>query len=60
MVCLVLILSYQFNWLSKVFSIPSVLLLILLGIGIRFGLDYLKINTSGSMMNILQVIGIIG
>jgi len=59
-VCLVLILSYQFNWLSKVMNIPSVLLLILLGIGIRFGLDYLKVDLGGSMMQLLQVIGIVG
>ncbi|HEY9114075.1 MAG TPA: cation:proton antiporter [Bacteroidales bacterium] len=59
-VCLVLILSYQFNWLSKVMNIPSVLLLILLGIGIRFGLDYLGVGTGGSLMQLLQVIGIVG
>lgn len=59
-VCLILILSYQFNWLSKVLNIPSVLLLILLGVGIRFGLDYFGIETGGSMMQLLQVIGIVG
>jgi Kef-type K+ transport system membrane component KefB len=59
-VCLILILSYQFNWISKVMNIPSVLLLILLGIGIRFGLDHLKVDLGGSMMQLLQVIGIVG
>ena len=58
--CIILILSYQFNWLSKVFNIPSVLMLILLGIGIRFGLDYFKINIISNLMDILVVIGIVG
>ncbi len=59
-VCLVLILSYHFNWISKVFSIPSVLLLILLGIGIRFGLDFLNIKISGNLIHVLELIGIVG
>ena len=58
-VCLILILSYQFNWISKISRIPSVLLLILLGIGIRIGLDYLDVRT-GNLMSLLQVIGIVG
>ncbi len=59
-VCIIIILSHQFNWLSKVSNIPSVLLLILLGIGIRLGLDYLKIGVTDYLMNILVVIGIVG
>jgi len=59
-VCFILILSYLFNWISKMYNIPSVLLLILLGIAIRFGLDYVGVNTSGKLMNILQIVGIIG
>jgi NhaP-type Na+/H+ or K+/H+ antiporter len=58
--CIILILSYQFNWISKVFNIPSVLLLILLGIGIRFGLDYLKIVIISNLMDILVFIGVVG
>jgi len=58
--CIILILSYQFNWLSKVFNIPSVLLLILLGVGIRFGLDYLNISIISNLMDILVVIGVVG
>jgi Kef-type K+ transport system membrane component KefB len=54
------ILSYQFNWISKVFNIPSVLLLILLGIGIRFGLDYLKISIVSNLMDVLVLIGVVG
>ena len=59
-VCIIIILSHQFNWISKVSNIPSVLLLILLGIGIRLGLDYLKIGVTDYLMNILVVIGIVG
>jgi Kef-type K+ transport system membrane component KefB len=58
--CIILILSYQFNWISKVFNIPSVLLLILLGIGIRFGLDYLKISIVSNLMDVLVLIGVVG
>jgi len=58
--CIILILSYQFNWISKVFNIPSVLLLILLGIGIRFGLDYFKIRIIDNLMDILVLIGVVG
>lgn len=59
-VCIIIILSHQFNWISRLSNIPSVLLLILLGIGIRFGLDYLKIGVTGYLMDILVMIGTIG
>ncbi len=59
-VCLIIILSHQFNWLSKMSNIPSVLLLILLGIGIRFGFDYLNISVTTYLTDILVIIGIVG
>ncbi|HUV00948.1 MAG TPA: cation:proton antiporter [Bacteroidales bacterium] len=59
-VCIIIILSHQFNCISKVSNIPSVLMLTLLGIGIRFGLDYLKIGITNYLMDILVVIGIVG
>ena len=59
-VCIIIILSHQFNWISKMSNIPSVLMLILLGIGIRFGLDYLKIGVENYLTDILVVIGIVG
>lgn len=58
--CLILICSSLFNWLSKLFNIPSVLMLILLGIGIRFGLDLLKVSLISYLMDVLVVIGIVG
>ncbi|MCB9016670.1 MAG: cation:proton antiporter [Lentimicrobiaceae bacterium] len=59
-VCLILILSHFFNWVSKLFSIPSVLLLIIMGIGIHYGLNELGIATGARLMNILEVVGIVG
>ena len=59
-ICIIIIFSHQFNWISKMSNIPSVLMLILLGIGIRFGLDYLKIGVGNYLTDILVVIGIIG
>jgi len=59
-VCIIIILSHQFNWISKISNIPSVLMLILLGIGIRLGLDYLKINVANYLTDILIVTGIVG
>ena len=59
-VCIIIILSHQFNWISKMSNIPSVLLLILLGIGIRFGLDSLNIKITDYLRYFLVVIGIVG
>ncbi len=59
-VCIIIILSHQFNWISKVTNVPSVLLLILLGTGIRIGLDYFNIGVTSYLMDILVIIGIIG
>lgn len=58
--CLILIISYLFNWLSKLFNIPSVILLILLGIGIRVSLDLLGISIISNLQDILVFFGIVG
>ena len=59
--CSIIILSFFFNIISKKTNIPSVLLLIALGIGIKYSMDYyglidedLKLNT------ILEILGNIG
>lgn len=57
--CLIIILSYFFNVIAKKTNIPSVLLLILTGIGIKFGLDYLG-KGAIDLFPILEVLGIIG
>lgn len=58
--CIILILSSLFNWLSKHLNIPSVLMLILLGICIRILLDYLEVSFISNKMDILAGIGIVG
>ena len=59
-ICVIIILSNQFNWISKKSSIPSVLMLLVLGIVIRLGLDYFKIGISEYLNDILVIIGTVG
>lgn len=59
-VCLILIFSYNFNLISKHTNIPSVLLLIGLGIVIKEGLIILNIDTGENIDEILEVVGIVG
>ena len=57
--CVVLILSFFFGELSKRTNIPSVLMLIILGILLKLGLD----SMSGDEFNFLpylEVLGIVG
>jgi NhaP-type Na+/H+ or K+/H+ antiporter len=59
-VSLVVIISYVFNLISHKTNVPSVLLLILLGIGIRLGLEYLDIYNSLFLFKTLEILGILG
>ncbi len=59
-ICIVLIFSYNFNIIAKYTNIPSVLLLILLGVFIKQGLLVLHVNTGESLFAILEVVGIVG
>jgi len=56
--CSVVILSFFFNLIAKKTNIPSVLLLILLGLGIQQLLNYLGMKPE--YFNILEVLGIVG
>lgn len=56
----VIIFSHIFNYISKRTNIPSVILLILLGIGIKVGMDYYNYDPGGFIFNTLEVLGIIG
>jgi len=58
--CIIIVLSYLFNWVSKLFHIPSVLLLISLGIGIRLGLDFIGVSVIKNLNDILVFVGIVG
>ena len=56
----VIIASHVFNFISKRTNIPSVILLILLGIGGKFAMDYYEFNQDGLIFGTLEVLGIIG
>lgn len=53
------IFSYLFDLMASKTKIPSVLLLLLLGIGLRFLVDYLKIQTF-NFLSILPTLGTVG
>lgn len=59
-ICGVVIISYSFGWISKLTKIPSVLLLIMLGIGFQFLLAELDMNVSPRLMDLLELLGIVG
>ncbi|MGK7391278.1 MAG: cation:proton antiporter domain-containing protein [Candidatus Cyclobacteriaceae bacterium M2_1C_046] len=56
----IVIVSYFFNLISFKTNIPSVLLLIFLGIGITFGLEYFSIQTDPLLFDLLRILGIVG
>lgn len=57
--CIVLILSYFFNRLSEKTNVPSVILLIITGILIRFGIEQADYDLP-SLMPFLEILGIVG
>lgn len=56
----VIIFSHLFNILSKRTNIPSVILLIILGIGIKYALDSYGINHDSLIFSTLEILGIVG
>ena len=56
----VIILSYLFNVVSSKTNIPSVLLLILLGIGLKQVAVYFGIETGDLLFSVLEILGIVG
>jgi len=56
----VIIFSHVFNFISNRTNIPSVILLILLGIGIKLGMDFYDYDPGNLIFNTLEVLGIIG
>ncbi|MBX2844137.1 MAG: cation:proton antiporter [Flammeovirgaceae bacterium] len=59
-VCVIIILSYVFNLLAKKTNVPSVLMLIALGVGIKEALKYFNISMGNHVFDILEIIGIVG
>jgi NhaP-type Na+/H+ or K+/H+ antiporter len=58
--CTILVLCFLSNRLAKIYGIPSVILLIMVGIGIRFALDYFEISVINNLMGILVNISMVG
>lgn len=59
-ISLIIIISYFFNIISKKTNIPSVLMLIGLGILIKQGMNMMNISAGNQLFNILEVLGIVG
>ncbi len=59
-ICIIVILSYNFNIISRYTNIPSVLLLIGLGILIRQGLMALHLEVWKNLDHLLEMVGIVG
>ncbi len=56
---LIIILSFFFSELSRKTNVPSVLMLIILGIGLRFGLDSMGMGYL-DFFPVLEILGIVG
>ncbi|MDF9796069.1 NhaP-type Na+/H+ or K+/H+ antiporter [Catalinimonas alkaloidigena] len=56
----IIILSYLFNVISKKTNIPSVLLLIILGVALKWISAEFGIFSGDSLMKILEILGIVG
>ena len=56
----VIIFSHIFNVFSKRTNVPSVILLILLGVGVKFGLELYGFDIDAYSKNFIEVIGIVG
>jgi NhaP-type Na+/H+ or K+/H+ antiporter len=59
-ICIIVIISYNFNIISRYTNIPSVLLLIGLGILIRQGLMALHLEVWENLDHLLEMVGIVG
>ncbi|MFC5045432.1 cation:proton antiporter [Aquimarina hainanensis] len=59
-ISLIIILSFIFNGIAKKTSIPAVLLLIVLGVFIQYGMKFIGASDSINFFPILEVLGIVG
>jgi Kef-type K+ transport system membrane component KefB len=60
LICGAIIVSYTFSWLAKRTRVPSVLLLIVFGIGCQFAMKYFGLQLGANAFNLLQLLGIVG
>ncbi|SMC57786.1 cation:proton antiporter domain-containing protein [Cellulophaga tyrosinoxydans] len=58
-VSIIIILSFLFNSISKKTNIPAVLMLIVLGVALQFGLKYIN-SDAIDFFPILEILGIVG
>ncbi|WP_158977024.1 cation:proton antiporter [Cellulophaga sp. L1A9] len=58
-VSVIIILSFLFNSIAKKTNIPAVLMLIVLGVGLQFGLKYVN-SDAIDFFPILEILGIVG
>ena len=59
-ISVIIIVSYFFNIISQKTNIPSVLMLIALGILIKQGMKFIGITAGESLFNVLELLGIVG
>ncbi|MEQ8625126.1 MAG: cation:proton antiporter [Vicingaceae bacterium] len=59
-ISIIIIVSYFFNIISQKTNIPSVLMLIALGILIKQGMKFIGITAGDSLFNVLELLGIVG
>ncbi len=59
-VCVIIIISYFFNLFAKKTNVPSVLMLIFLGIGINYFLKTIDFQLNIDLQGMLNLLGIIG
>ncbi|MFZ1807484.1 MAG: cation:proton antiporter [Cyclobacteriaceae bacterium] len=59
-ICAIVIISYGFSIIAKYTKVPSVLLLIVLGVGIQFLLKEFNIFLGDNVFSLLQLLGIVG
>lgn len=59
-ICLVILASYFLGIISKRTNIPSVLMLIVLGIGLQYGLQSIDVKVAHNLEDMLQLLGIVG
>ncbi|MBX2846597.1 MAG: cation:proton antiporter [Saprospiraceae bacterium] len=57
---IIILLSYSFDILAKKANIPSVIMLIALGMGLAFGLKQFGINPGDKVIGALEILGTIG
>ncbi len=59
-ISVIIILSYLFNLVSRKTNVPSVLLLIILGIGIKQMAESFGLETGDLLFSVLEILGIVG